>query len=80
MSSKFNKNVIDPCRNVGLDQAIRYFGTQAELGRKLGVSKSAVTSWVKKRNKIPAHIAVSIENITNGTVLREALRPDLFIR
>ncbi|WP_434779023.1 transcriptional regulator [Neisseria sp. Ec49-e6-T10] len=68
------------CLNIGLKKAISYFGTQVELGRKLGVTKSAVTSWKKKRNQIPAHIAVSIEKITDGAVSREDVRPDLFIK
>ncbi len=63
-----------------LKRAVMYFGSQAELGRKLGVTKVAVNGWVKNRRAITAEMAVAIEKITNATVLREELRPDLFIR
>lgn len=62
----------------GLDRAISYFGSQAELGRRLGVKRTTVNSWVKKRSVIPAHRAVSIEKLTEKIVLRQDLRPDLF--
>ena len=62
----------------GLHRAISYFGTQVALAKKLGRDKSTVTSWIKRRRKITAETAIAIENITNQTVLREDLRPDLF--
>ncbi|WP_434779058.1 transcriptional regulator [Neisseria sp. Ec49-e6-T10] len=64
----------------GLEKAILYFGSQAALGRQLGLQRSAINSWVKKRSIIPAETAISIEKITNGAVSREDLRPDLFIK
>ncbi|WP_434779297.1 transcriptional regulator [Neisseria sp. Ec49-e6-T10] len=64
----------------GLYQAISYFGTQTALAKKLGFDKSTVTSWIKRRRKITAETAISIEKATNGTVSREDVRPDLFIK
>ncbi|WP_434776835.1 transcriptional regulator [Neisseria sp. Ec49-e6-T10] len=72
--------MINEEKESALEKAISYFGSQAALGRKLGVERATVNSWYKERNKIPAHIAVSIEKITNGTVSREDVRPDLFIK
>ena len=63
-----------------LQQAVSYCGSQAELARRLGLDKSTVTSWIKGRRKITAETAVAIEKLTESTVLREDLRPDLFIR
>lgn len=62
----------------GLRQAIIYFGSQAELARRLGRNRSLITSWIKGRRRITAEMAVAIEKLTEATVLREDLRPDLF--
>lgn len=53
-------------------------GSQAALARVLGVQRSTVNSWIWGRNKIPAEIAVKIENLTNAQISRKELRPDLF--
>ncbi len=63
-----------------LHQAISYCGSQAELARRLGRDKSTVTSWIKGRRKITAETAIAIEKLTKSNVLREDLRPDLFIK
>ena len=65
---------------IGLEKAILYFGSQAALGRELGLKRTTVNSWVKKRSRMPAEVAVTIEKLTRSTVLREDLRPDLFSR
>lgn len=82
MTERINDALNEPNKNDlrGLYQAISYFGTQTELARKLGLDKSIVTHWVKRRRNITAETAIEIENITNQTVLREHLRPDLFVR
>lgn len=40
-----------------------YFGSKAEIGRVLGVSKSAISQW---GNEVPPLRAYQIEQITKG--------------
>ena len=58
--------------------AAAFVGSQAALARELGVQKATVNAWVKGRNREPAEKAVQIEQLTNKTVTRKDLRPDLF--
>ncbi|WP_060537008.1 transcriptional regulator [Kingella kingae] len=58
--------------------AAAFVGSQAALARELGVQKATVNAWVKGRNRVPAEKAVQIEQLTNKTVTRKDLRPDLF--
>jgi DNA-binding transcriptional regulator YdaS (Cro superfamily) len=48
--------------------------TMADLSRLIGVQKSTVTRWAKK--KIPDVRAVEIEGVTG--IPRHKLRPDIF--
>lgn len=48
-------------------------GLQAEVARGLGVTRAAVTKWVK----VPAERLLDVERITG--IPREQLRPDLFV-
>ena len=59
-----------------ISKAVDVAGGQAALARMLGVSRSTVNSWVKKRNRVTAETAKKIEVITG--IKREDLRPDLF--
>ena len=59
-----------------IGKAVDVAGGQAALARMLGVSRSTVNSWVKKRNRVTAETAKKIEVITG--IKREDLRPDLF--
>ena len=59
-----------------IGKAVDVAGGQAALARMLGVSRSTVNSWVKKRNRVTAETAKKIEIITG--IKREDLRPDLF--
>lgn len=61
-----------------LHAAIKYCGSQAALAGALGISKQAVNSWVKNRNRLPIDRAIEIERVTERQVLRQDLRPDLF--
>ncbi len=64
-----------------LKEAVEYCGGKpAYLARKMGVSWQAVKLWLTGRSIISAERAVIIEEITEGQVTREALRPDIFIR
>ena len=59
-----------------IGKAVDVAGGQAALARMLGVSRSTVNSWVKRRNRVTAETAKKIEVITG--IKREDLRPDLF--
>ena len=49
--------------------------SQADFGRKLGVSQAAVSQWLRK---VPAERVLAIERATDGKVTRHELRPDLY--
>jgi len=54
-------------------------GSKVDMAKKLGISKtwmSQIISW----NKLPSpEISVQIEHLTEGSVRRHELRPDLFL-
>lgn len=57
-----------------LREAINESIGQAELARRLGVSKAAVSQWLS--GVVPIERCVAIERATNGAVTRRQLRPD----
>jgi DNA-binding transcriptional regulator YdaS (Cro superfamily) len=59
---------------IGKKLAIEAAGGVRALGRKIGLSHSAILFWPK----IPAERVVQIERVTG--VPREKLRPDLYVR
>ena len=61
-----------------LEKAVEIVGSEAELARLLGITKSAVNQW-KKRQIPPRHV-MKIEHLTRRKVLRYELRPDLYPR
>jgi len=52
-------------RSIGF--VIKFFGTQRELARVLGVTDGAVSHWVSK-GRLPPHQAIHIERITRGAI------------
>lgn len=60
----------------GIEKLLQHFGTQVKAAKVLGVSKQAVNSWVKGRNRIPPSMAKSIEEKTG--IPRSEFRPDLW--
>lgn len=60
----------------GIEKVISFFGSQAKAAKNLDVSRQAVNSWVKGRNRIPAETAILIEQKTR--VSRKEIRPDLW--
>lgn len=62
---------------IALAKAITLFGTQAQLAKSLGVSAMAVSKWIKRDN-VPPHRALQIEQATHGAIHRSELRPDLW--
>ena len=53
-------------------------GSQIDLARKLGVSKTWMSLLVSGREQPSAGLALMIEKFTKGAVTRKTLRPDLF--
>lgn len=60
-----------------LERAIELCSSQAELGRRIGRSQQNVAYWLKAK-KVPAEIAIAIEDAVDGEVTRHELRPDIF--
>lgn len=60
-----------------LERAINICTSQAELGRRIGRSQQNVAYWLKA-NKVPAEVAIAIEDAVAGEVSRHELRPDIF--
>lgn len=48
-----------------LKEIIKWFGSQVEMARQLGVTQAAVAQWVSDE-KIPPYRAIQIERITDG--------------
>ena len=48
-----------------LKEIIKWFGSQVELARRLGVTQAAVAQWVADE-KVPPYRAIQIERITEG--------------
>lgn len=58
--------------------ALRYeFGTLAKLAKLLYLKDSAIYQWVKK-NQIPLKHIKTIEQLSEGRLTPQILRPDLF--
>jgi len=55
-------------------------GKPADLARQAGVSWQQVKLWLTGKTIMTAERAVAIEEITNGKVTREEIRPDIFKR
>lgn len=51
-------------------RAADYVGSAAELARRLGITKGAVSQWT---DEVPAEHCPTIEKITKGTVVCEEL-------
>ena len=64
-------------------KAIEYFGSGTNLALKLGVYPQAVYTWKSSpENKsfiiIPVKHAIKIEKLSNGSITRKELRPDVY--
>jgi len=60
-----------------LERAIAFAGSEAKLGTMIGKSQNAIWS-AKRKGRVSAEIAAGIDRITNGTISKSDLRPDLF--
>ena len=60
-----------------IDEAAEIVGSQASLAEKLGVSRSALNQWKDEGRRVPAEHCPDIEELTDGRVRCESLRPDI---
>lgn len=61
-----------------IERAINYFGSQQALAAAMGVYQSYVSKLKRGDGMVPAERCRQIEELTNGTVTRADLRPDIF--
>lgn len=55
---------MDDCNiTYALEEAARFFGSEAALARALGVSRGAVNQWKKPNRQVPAEYAPRIEKL-----------------
>jgi DNA-binding transcriptional regulator YdaS (Cro superfamily) len=60
-----------------LEAAISIAGSEAKLGKLVGKSQNAI--WAAKRKgRVSAELAISIDRVTKGFICKSQLRPDLF--
>lgn len=62
--------------NIGIEKAITFFGSQANLAKELEVKRMNIQYWKKSNASIPIKRCLQIEQLTNGAVTRQDLRPD----
>lgn len=60
-----------------MNKAVAAAQSQGKLARLIGVSRQRVGQLVAG-DRIPAELAIKIEQATNGAVTRADLRPDLW--
>jgi len=60
-----------------IERAIAFAGSEAKLGTMIGKSQNAIWS-AKRKGRVSAEIAAGIDRITNGTISKSDLRPDLY--
>ena len=56
-------------------EAIAFFGSKTALAKKLQIRPWSVHKW--NENKIPYERCLEIEDLTNGLVKADDLRPDM---
>ena len=61
----------------GLKHAIALAGSGAELGRRVGLERQTVASWIS-RGAVPAEMVIPIVVAVHGGVRPFDLRPDLY--
>jgi|AntRauTorcE11897_2_1112592.scaffolds.fasta_scaffold00600_21 DNA-binding transcriptional regulator YdaS (Cro superfamily) len=71
---KHIKSNIEPLR-----LAITIAGSQKELAEAIGLNVNQLCNCMNGRGKIPAKYCRAIEELTNGDVTAEELRPDVFL-
>lgn len=67
---------LEPRLETSAAAAVRAAGGQAALARKLGISQSTVSTWLRRGNELPAKFVIPVEQAYG--VSRHELRPDLY--
>ena len=60
--------------NIGIQKAVEIAGSQAELGRLLGVTRGQIYQWLNECSQVPPKKCILIETVTG--VSRKKLRAD----
>jgi len=60
----------------GMKQTIAYFGSITKMATALKCHYQSIQFWEK--NGIPVKRAIQIEEVTDGAISRQSLRPDIF--
>lgn len=60
-----------------LTRAIDIFGSQQALADALTIKSPSISGW-RQSGRVPAERCAAIEQLTNGQVTRNDLRPDVF--
>ena len=61
-----------------LTKIVKRVGSQAELARKLGVSRNYVYGMLKGKNQISSRLVKKLVYLSQGEVTEHELRPDVF--
>jgi DNA-binding transcriptional regulator YdaS (Cro superfamily) len=56
----------------------KFFGTQKNLAKKLGVKQQTVSDWVRGKINPSIENAKKIDQLSNGAIKKEQIRPDVF--
>ena len=62
---------------VDVRKVIEAAGGQSKVASSLGIERQSVWRWVEK-NRIPAERCRELEQLTDGAVTAEQMRPDIF--
>ena len=60
-----------------ISKAIDCLGSQEQLAKAVGLTQSAISSYVTSSKRPSAEVAIRIEAATHGAVLAEDVRPDV---
>ncbi|PPK72652.1 DNA-binding transcriptional regulator YdaS (Cro superfamily) [Methylobacter tundripaludum] len=61
-----------------MDKLILFFGGRVEAANAIGVSPSYISMIKSGKRKCSPALAVLVDNITNGKVSKQELRPDIW--
>ena len=59
-----------------IQQAIKFFGSQADMADAMNVKQPTVSEWARGARPVPIERCVDLERLTKGAVKRWDLRPD----
>lgn len=56
----------------------KIFGGQEKLAKLLDVKQQSISDWVRGRRMPSSKNAILIERLSNGSITRAEIRPDIF--